>query len=39
MQHNSRDSWADAIFWGVTLTILLIVVGLPLALYLTVLGQ
>lgn len=39
MQNNSRDSWADAIFWGVTLTILTLVVGMPVLLYLTVLAR
>lgn len=39
MQHNSRDSWADAIFWGVTLTILAIIVGMPVLLYVTVLAR
>jgi hypothetical protein len=39
MQPNSRDSWADAIFWGVTLTILALIVGMPVFLYLKVLGR
>lgn len=39
MQPNSRDSWADAIFWGMTLTILAIIIGLPVLLYLTVLSR
>jgi hypothetical protein len=37
MQHNSRDSWADAMLWGVTLAVLVLVVGLPVAFAITVL--
>lgn len=38
MQNNSRDSWADALFWGVTLAVLIILFGVPLALVFTMLG-
>ena len=39
MHRNSRDSWADAMFWGVTFTILAIIVGVPLVFYFMVAGK
>ncbi|MCC2670598.1 MAG: hypothetical protein K0Q72_3069 [Armatimonadetes bacterium] len=39
MHRNSRDSWADAMFWGVTFTILMIIIGVPLAFYFVVAGR
>jgi len=38
MQHHNRDSWADAAFWGVTLTTLLLLTGVPIAVAITVLA-
>jgi hypothetical protein len=32
MQHNSRESWADALLWGVTMAVLAIIGGVGVIL-------
>jgi hypothetical protein len=33
MQHDSRDSWAEALLWGATIALLLVMVGMSATFY------
>jgi hypothetical protein len=33
MQHNSRDSWADAFLWGMTAAIIVLAIGISCVLW------